>query len=220
METGGLKRFRQFFRERATWTPAVARGFLGDTLLAPAGRPLIYSGMSRGGWSGAATSSGTRVSGRTMTRYAGLSHTARMAGGAAARSARAARRAHLPSWFGWLSGVGTKQPVLERRTIKTADDGVHFFRVRRFDKREAFRLLRFGIADYLNCVRDQVLGTEPASDVVRSHPSGQVAQKDGKTHSMVIFDSIRWGFFLRGDRENIFMLPQSATRVNRNQVPS
>jgi hypothetical protein len=72
-----------------------------------------------------------------------------------------------------------------------------FVRVRRVDKREAFRLLRFGIADDLNRVRDQVLGSQPAPDIVRRDPSGQVAQKDGETHSMIVFNSVGGGL-LRG----------------------
>src|SRR5258707_976860 len=55
---------------------------------------------------------------------------------------------------------------------------------------EALGLLRFGIADYFNCVRDQVLGSEPALDIVRGYPSGQIAQEDGKTHSVIV--QLRW----------------------------
>ena len=83
-------------------------------------------------------------------------------------------------------------------SIEAADDRVHLFRVRRFDKREALGLLRFGIADYFNCVRDQVLGSEPALDIVRGYPSGQIAQEYGKTHSVIVFNSVGGGV-LRGD---------------------
>src|SRR4029077_20485026 len=106
-------------------------------------------------------------------------------------------RRPLTLGLGRLGGIGPQQTVFQRCPVEAANDGVHFICVRRFDKREAFRLLRFGIADDLNRVRDQVLGGEPAPDIVRSDPSGQVAQKDGETHSIIVFNSVG-GVLLRG----------------------
>ena len=70
-----------------------------------------------------------------------------------------------------LRWIGPQQAVFQWCSVKPADNRVHFLGVRRFDKREAFRLLRFRIADDFNCVRNQVLGTKPAPDIVRGDPN-------------------------------------------------
>ncbi len=87
--------------------------------------------------------------------------------------------------LGRLRRIGAQKTILKGRPVKAANDRVHFLGVRRVNKREALGLLRFGVADYLNCVRDKVLGAQPALDIVRSDPSGQVAQKYGKAHSLI-----------------------------------
>jgi hypothetical protein len=92
-----------------------------------------------------------------------------------------------------LRGIGAEQTILKRRSIETADYGVHFLGIRRFNERESLGLLCFRIADNLNCVSNQVFGCKPALNIVRGYPNGQVAQKDGKTHSAVVFDSIGGG---------------------------
>ncbi len=115
-----------------------------------------------------------------------------------------------------LRWIGAQQAILQRRPVEAADDGIHFVGVRRFDKRKAFRLLRFGIAYHFNGVRDQVLGCEPAPDIVRSHPSGQIAQKDGETHSEIIFNSSGWGICIQeAFHESNSMLTQPWAVVNR-----
>jgi hypothetical protein len=110
-------------------------------------------------------------------------------------AASAHGRTGRPLTFGLrrLRGIGPQQTVFQRSAVESADDGVHLLRVRRFDKREAFRLLRLGIADHFNCVRDQVFGLKPSLDVVRGYPGGQVAQKNGKAHSRIVFSSIGGG---------------------------
>src|SRR5579862_7096228 len=60
--------------------------------------------------------------------------------------------------LGWLRGIGAQKTILKGRPVKAANNRVHLLGVRRVNKREALGLLRFGIADNLNCVRDQVLG--------------------------------------------------------------
>ena len=112
---------------------------------------------------------------------------------AAAAGGGGTRRGSLPLGLGRLRGIGPQQTVFERSAVETADDGIHLLRIRRFDKREAFGLLRLRVADHFNCVRDQVFGLKPSLDVVRGYPSRQVAQEYGKTHSSVVFNSIRRG---------------------------
>jgi hypothetical protein len=85
-----------------------------------------------------------------------------------------------------LSRIGPKQAILQRSAVKPSNDGVHLLGIGRFDEREALGLLRFGVADDFNCVRDQVFGCEPSLDIVRSDPGGQIAQEDGKTHSVIV----------------------------------
>ena len=92
-----------------------------------------------------------------------------------------------------LRGIRAEQTVLKRRPIETADYGVHFLVIRRFNERESLGLLCFRIADNLDRICDQVFGCQPALNIVRGYPNGQVAQKDGKTHSVVVFDSIGGG---------------------------
>lgn len=138
--------------------------------------PGVWNGGRGGGWT--VTAGWTGVS--SMTHVSGGT-------GHPRRTLRLRR----------LRGIGPQQAIFQRCAIESADDRVHFVRVRRFDEREALGLLRFRIADHFNRVRDQVLGRKPAPDVVRSHPSGQIAQKDGETHSEIIFNS-SCGGLLRG----------------------
>jgi len=86
--------------------------------------------------------------------------------------------------LGRLRGIGTKDFVLERSSVETPDNGLHFVRCGGFHEREALRLLRFVIPDDLNRIRDKVLSSEPLFNVVSRDPSGQIAQKDGKAHSV------------------------------------
>ena len=144
---------------------------------------------------------GRIVSGGTMTGWIlsnGSMARGNVTGHGPGRVHRSARtcRPNLPSRLRRLSGVRAKQTILKRRAIEPPDDRIHFFRIRRFDECETFRLLRFRITDYLNCVRNQALGRQPSPDIVRSHPSGQIAQKDGETHSEIIFNSIRGDCFV------------------------
>src|SRR5581483_1091149 len=130
-------------------------------------------------------------------------------GGSSVRRSPTAGRAALPFGPRRLGGIRAQQAILQRGAVEPADDGVHLLRVGRFDKREALGLLRFGIADDLNCVRDQVFGCQPSLDIVRSDPGGQVAQKDGKTHSVIVSVSVRGGIAsLKVVREGTIMLPQ------------
>ena len=74
------------------------------------------------------------------------------------RGTGAADRPRLALRLRRLSRVRAQQPVFERSPIEPADDGVHLFVVRRVDEGESLGLLRFGIADHFNGVRDQVFG--------------------------------------------------------------
>ncbi len=106
-----------------------------------------------------------------------------------------------------LRWIGPQQAVFQWCSVKPADNRVHFLGVRRFDKREAFRLLRFRIADDFNCVRDQVLGTKPAPDIVRGDPNRQIAKEYGEAHSAVFFNSIGGGLPSGGCPRGNNMLP-------------
>jgi len=88
--------------------------------------------------------------------------------------------------FRWLRRVGPQQAVFERRPIETADDGGHLIGGRRFDKCEALRFLRFVITDYFDAVGHQIFGGQPLLDVISGDPRGQIAQKNGKAHSVII----------------------------------
>ena len=88
------------------------------------------------------------------------------------RSGMSAHRAHLPFRLWRLRRVGAKQAVFEWRTIEAADDRVHLFAVRGFDKRESLGFLRFVVADDLNRIRDQIVSREPLFDVVGGYPHG------------------------------------------------
>ena len=164
---GGLQRLGEFFGERATGTTIAG---LANTAALAAPWPQIRT----------LTGGGNR-------RRASCSRSSGCASSTSAPHRQAAFR------LGRLRGIGAKQSVFEGRSIKTADDGVHLLRVGCVDEGEALRLLRFRIAYDLNRVRDKVLGAKPALDIVRSNPSRQIAQKDRKTHSMVVFNSIGRG---------------------------
>ena len=115
----------------------------------------------------------------------------------------------LGLWLRRLCRIGTQQTIFKGRPVKTANDRVHFLGIRRVDKREALGLLRFGIADNLYCVCDQVFGAQPTLDVVGGNPGGQVAQKYGKAHSLII--QLRWWGFAsrRLSIESTIMLSQT-----------
>ena len=123
-------------------------------------------------------------------------------------------RTTLPLGPGRLRGIGPKQAILQWSTVKPADDGVHLLGVGRLDKRETLGLLRFGIADHFNCVRDQVFGCQPTLDIVRGYPSGQVAQKHGEAHSAVVCISVRGGLLPGVLPGSTIILPQQIKPVN------
>ncbi len=70
------------------------------------------------------------------------------------------RRTKLALRLRRLRRIGAKQAILQRRTVEPADDRIHLLGIWRFDEREALGLLRFGVADHLNRVRDQVFGCQ------------------------------------------------------------
>ena len=82
------------------------------------------------------------------------------------------RTGNLDSALGGLCRVSPEDFVLERGTVKPANDRLHLVSRWRLDKRESFGFLRFVIPDYCNRVRDKVLGGQPLLDVVRSDPYG------------------------------------------------
>jgi hypothetical protein len=118
-----------------------------------------------------------------------------------------------------LRRISPQQPVFERCAIEAPDDGVHLFGVRGVDESEALRFLCFGVANHFDCVGYQGFGTEPALDIVRCDPDGQISKKDGKTHSGVIFNSMGRGFASRSFHRSILMLPHSFHAVNGIRAP-
>lgn len=86
-----------------------------------------------------------------------------------------------------LRRIGSQDFVLKRGSVETANNRLHFVRCGCFHKRKAFRLLRFMIPDDLNRIRDEVFGGEPLFNVVSRDPNRQIAQKDGKAHSVAAF---------------------------------
>ena len=128
-------------------------------------------------------------------------------------------RTHGPLRLGRLCRICPEEAIFERRAIEAADDGVHLFRIGGIDECEALRLLCFGVANYFDCVRNQGLGTQPALDIVRCDPDGQISKKDRKTHSGVIFDSMGRGFASREIHGSNLMLPHSSKAVNGNRSP-
>jgi len=94
--------------------------------------------------------------------------------------------------FRRLRRVGPQQAVLQGRTIETPDYGGHFVGGGCFDECEALGFLRFVIANYFDGVSHQIFGGEPLLDVIGGDPCGQIAQKNGKAHSVII--RLRGGF--------------------------
>ena len=92
--------------------------------------------------------------------------------------------------LGRLGRVRAKNLVFERSSVETADDGLHFVRGRRFHERESLGFLRFVIPDNLNRIGDEVFRGEPLFNVVGGDPSGQIAQKDSKAHSVACVHSV------------------------------
>jgi hypothetical protein len=88
----------------------------------------------------------------------------------------------LPLWG--LGRVGAQKAVFERGAVKAADNRLHFFGSRRFDKGETLRFLRFVIADYFDGVSHKIFGGEPLFDIVGGHPRREIAKKNGKSHSV------------------------------------
>lgn len=78
---------------------------------------------------------------------------------AAMRSAfRTIARTGLTLRLRRLRWIRSQQTVLKWGAIETADYGVHFLGIRRFNEREPLGLLCFRIADNLDCVCNQVFG--------------------------------------------------------------
>jgi hypothetical protein len=94
------------------------------------------------------------------------------------------RRAGPDSTLRGLRWVGPKDFVLERGSVETANNRLHFVLCRRFHKRKAFRLLRLVVPNYLNRIRYEIFGGEPLFNVIGGDPDGQIAQKYGKAHSV------------------------------------
>ena len=123
--------------------------------------PGVWNGGRGGGWT--VTAGWTGVS--SMTHVSGGT-------GHPRRTLRLRR----------LRGIGPQQAIFQRCAIESADDRVHFVRVRRFDEREALGLLRFRIADHFNRVRDQVLG---ASQPLISSAVTQAGRLPRKTVKLI-----------------------------------
>ena len=91
----------------------------------------------------------------------------------------------MPLGPGRLRGISPQQTILQRGSVKPADDGVHLLRVGRFNEREALGLLRFGVTDYFYGIGDKVFSGKPRLDIIRSDPRRQVSKKYSKAHSKV-----------------------------------
>jgi hypothetical protein len=194
-----LQRLSQFFRERALRTPSRPLSPRRAPLAPPRWTLIDHRRRSR-------HRSALRALARNRSRSRRLTP-------AMALRRRMVRRPFRPMFWsrfgpplrsiprprrafrlGRLRGIRAEQTILKRRPIEAADYGVHFLGIRRFNERESLGLLCFRIADNLDRICDQVFGCQPALNIVRGYPNGQVAQKDGKTHSVVVFDSIGGGF--------------------------
>ncbi len=86
-----------------------------------------------------------------------------------------------------LGCVRSKKPFLQRRPVETPDDGLHLLRVGSVYESEALGFLRLRISDDFDGIRNQIFGGQPRPDVVRCHPSRQIAEKYGEAHSVVLF---------------------------------
>src|SRR5580658_6450456 len=153
----GLQRLRQLFRERALWTARGPFTAAGAPLASP--RRTLIGHRSGRRHRRVLTGSGCDSAGRRLV--AGRRRVV-------APSFRTLPRTRVRPAFGttlwpipwprgalrlWrLRGICAQQTVLQGRSIETADYGVHFLVIRRFDERESLGLLCFRIADNLNCV--------------------------------------------------------------------
>jgi hypothetical protein len=93
------------------------------------------------------------------------------------------RTAYILALWG-LGWIGAQKPVFERGAVKAADDRLHLFGSRRFDKCETLRFLRFVIADHFDGVGHKIFRGEPLFDIVGCHPRREIAKKNGKSHSV------------------------------------
>jgi hypothetical protein len=85
--------------------------------------------------------------------------------------------------LGRLRLIGAQQPVFEWSAIETADDGVHFFRVRSVDECETLRFLRLGISNHFHVVVYKVFCVKPGLDIVLGNPDGQISEENCEAHS-------------------------------------
>jgi hypothetical protein len=190
-----LQRLRQLFRERALRTIRSPLHPAGAAF-APPGRTLIHHRSARRHRRSLARCSRATGRCRPMTgrNRSMLTRPRRTMLRPAFRSPlRPFPRPRRTLRLWRLRRIRAQQTILKRCPIETADYGVHLFGIRRFDERESLGLLCFRIADNLDCICNQVFGCQPALDIVRGYPNGQIAQKDRKTHSVVVFDSIGGG---------------------------
>jgi hypothetical protein len=97
----------------------------------------------------------------------------------------------LTSRFRWLCRIGAKKSILQRRSVKPPDNGIHLLLIGRFDKSEALRLLGLRVADNLDRVCDQVFGRQPRFDIVGRHPNREISEKNGKAHEIVVLCSVK-----------------------------
>ena len=68
--------------------------------------------------------------------------------------------------------------------VETADDGLHLVVSRRFDECEALGFLCLVVSNHLDAISYQIFGCEPLLDVIGGDPGGEIAKKNGKTHSV------------------------------------
>jgi hypothetical protein len=86
--------------------------------------------------------------------------------------------------FGRLRRIGSQHTVFERSAIEAADDRLHLFIGWRFDKCEALGFLCLVVSNHLDGISYEIFGCEPLLDVIGGDPGGEIAKKNGKTHSV------------------------------------
>jgi hypothetical protein len=96
---------------------------------------------------------------------------------------RTARSSSRTLRFRRLRLIGAQQPVFEWSAVETADDGVHFFRVRSVDECEPLRFLRLGISNHFHVVVYEVFCVKPGLDIVLGNPDGQISEENCEAHS-------------------------------------
>ena len=86
--------------------------------------------------------------------------------------------------------IGAQKAIFEGGAIESADDGVHFFRVRGVDECESLGFLRFRVPNHFDVVVYEVFCVKPGLDIVLGNPDRQVSEEYCKAHSRSVVNSV------------------------------